>query len=77
MAHVYANCQAHPNSGLVNALNRLISNKAWHDARKIGDNSHGKSADAPGHAKSSRGGLAKSSGGGLGHTAPHGKKSKN
>jgi hypothetical protein len=69
MAHVYANCVAHPNSGLVNALNRLISNKAKHDARKTGDNSHGKSADAPGHAQSS--------GGGLGHATPHGKKSKN
>jgi hypothetical protein len=69
MAHVYANCLAHPNSGLVNALNRLISNKARNDARKIGDNSHGKSVDAPGHAKSS--------GGGLGHAAHQGEKSKN
>jgi hypothetical protein len=55
MAHVYANCLAHPNSGLVNALKHLIANKAKHDARKIGDKSHGASADAPGHAKPSGG----------------------
>jgi hypothetical protein len=56
MAHVYANCLAHPNTGLVNALNHLIANKAKHDARKVGEKTHGNSADAHGHTKSTGGG---------------------
>jgi hypothetical protein len=65
IAHVYANCQAHPNQGLVNALNHLIANLATHQAHDAGklagsngqghghsqDAVHGNSGTAPGHSK--------------------------
>jgi hypothetical protein len=65
IAHVYANCQAHPNQGLVNALNHLIANLANHQAHDAGklagshgqghghskDAVHGNSGTAPGHSK--------------------------
>jgi hypothetical protein len=59
---VYANCVAHPNKGLVNALHHLIANKGKHEEHKAGGPpgshghghstgvEHGKSGQAPGHS---------------------------
>jgi hypothetical protein len=71
IAHVYANCVAHPTPGLVNALHHLIANLAKHQAHESGKHEgthghgrsdkgvHGKSGSAPGHTKN--GGHGKSS----------------
>jgi hypothetical protein len=46
IAHVSANCQAHPNRGLVNALNHLQANLARQQSRDAGPNK-----DATGKSK--------------------------
>ena len=53
---MYANCVAHPNAGLVNALHHLIANRAKHLSHEAakhqpGSQGNGHSADAV-HGKS-------------------------